>query len=212
MSLKFPKNAYWFTMATVNSTYVYLNIPQRFYTNSNYPNYLWKNSLVFPLLICNIFFKTDFIFYDVYHMHRECTQIPKIDDSNSTCAILNRCYSNISSNKDLGLCQAVSSKADDGGWAAARKPHSSRSLSQERLTTSELAGETQHQILLQIIILLGRPWLLGNNRKLINLLHRNNIVGGSFWTKNKKRSPSRAGFIGKCVMDWKDNSEMVLRN
>lgn len=42
---------------------------------------------------------------------RKYTQILKIDDSNYTHALLNRRYSSISSNKELALSQAMSSKA-----------------------------------------------------------------------------------------------------
>lgn len=147
--------------------------------------------------------------YNVCHDPGKCTQILKIDDSNYIHAIPNRCYSSISSNKDLEPSQAVSSRVCSyEGWATVRNPHSSRMVSQRRLTTLELAGETQHKILLEIITLYGRYWpLLGINRKLIDLLCRNNIVGGSSWAKpQKKRSPSNLAFYCIYVIDWKGYS------
>ena len=98
--------------------------------------------------------------------------------------------------------QAVSSRVCAcGGWATVRIPHSSRMVNQRKLTTLELAGETQHKILLDIITLYGRYWLLlGSNRKLIDLLCRNNIVAGSTWAKPQKEiSPSKLPFLCHCL-------------
>ncbi|XP_036034450.1 uncharacterized protein LOC118577907 [Onychomys torridus] len=102
----------------------------------------------------------------------------KIDEKNKIYVILNRCYSHIPSNKELELSQIVRSKACIyGGWAPVRNLHSSRMGSQRMLTTSGLAGETQSNILCEIITLHGSLWLLlGKIRKLINLLCRSNTA------------------------------------
>ena len=164
-------------------------------------------------MICNILFKTDLIFmlYNVCHDPGKCIQILRIDVSNYIHAILNRCYSSISSNKDLEPSQAVSSRVCAcGGWTAGGSPHSSRMANQRRLTTLELAGQTHHKILLDIITLYSRYWLLlGSNRKLINLLCRNNIIGGSSWAKpQKERSPSKLAFL----CHWLKRILMILWN
>lgn len=181
----------------------FVNIQQRFlfffFGSSWSQSYLVKTYLtLFPSFICNTLFKRDFMLYSVCHEPGKCNHILKIDESNYTQAILNRCYSSISSNKDLEPSQAMSSRACAcRGWATVRNPHSSRMVSQRRLTTLELAGETQHKILLEIITLYGRYWLLlGTNRKLIDLLCRSNRVGGSSWAKpQKERSPSKIGIL-----------------
>lgn len=149
--------------------------------------------------------------YNVCQDPGKCTQIFKIDVSNYIHAILNRCYSSISSNKDLEPSQAVSRRVCAcGGWATVRIPHSYRMVNQRRLTTLELAGETQHKISLDIITLYGRDWLLlGSNRKLIDLLCRNNIVPASTWAKPQKgRSPSKLAFL----CHWLKRILMILWN
>lgn len=64
-----------------------------------------------------------------------------------------------------------------GGQPPMKNLHSFRMSSQKMLTNSGLAGETQRNILYEIIILYSSPWLLlGISRKLINLLFKRNTA------------------------------------
>lgn len=58
----------------------------------------------------NILHKTGFMLYNVGHMPGKHPQILKIDEGNYIHAILNRCHSSISSNKDLELGQLWAAK------------------------------------------------------------------------------------------------------
>lgn len=72
--------------------------------------------------MCNILFKTVFMLYNVYHKLGKCLQLLKIDEGDYMYAILNRCYSSISRNKDLELSQAVSNSLCLWGLGCSKKP------------------------------------------------------------------------------------------
>lgn len=84
----------------------YLNIQQTFFfqfLKSKLP--CKTHHGLFLFFTHDILFKTGFMLYSVCRVPGKHTPILKIDESNYIHAILNRCYSSISSNKDLELGQ-----------------------------------------------------------------------------------------------------------